>query len=102
MVEGGLVDGSALTVTGRAAGRGGRERRGDARASRSSPTAEQPFKASGGIKILRGNLAPDGAVVKIAGHEPTRLVGRARVFDREEDAMRELDARTHRRRATSW
>ncbi len=92
MVEGGLVDGSAMTVTGRALGE-------EVASAAETPgqqvvaTAERPFKASGGIKVLRGNLAPDGAVVKIAGHEPTRLVGRARVFDREEDAMHEVDAR---------
>jgi dihydroxy-acid dehydratase len=93
MVEGGLIDGSPLTVTGRSLG----EEVADAAETPGQQvvaTAEHPFKPSGGIKILRGNLAPDGAVVKIAGHEPTRMTGRARVFDREEDAMRELDART--------
>jgi dihydroxy-acid dehydratase len=47
----------------------------------------QPFKATGGLVILHGNLAPDGAVVKMAGHERSRHEGPARVFDREEDAM---------------
>src|SRR6266568_1820106 len=47
----------------------------------------KPFKGTGGLVILRGNLAPDGAVVKMAGHERTRHQGPARVFDREEDAM---------------
>ena len=56
-------------------------------------TAERPFKPKGGLRILRGNLAPDGAVVKVAGHEPTQLTGRARVFEREEDAMHAIDAR---------
>ncbi len=49
--------------------------------------AGRPFKATGGLVILRGNLAPEGAVVKMAGHERTRHEGPARVFDREEDAM---------------
>jgi dihydroxy-acid dehydratase len=56
-------------------------------------TAEKPFKKKGGLRILRGNLAPDGAVVKVAGHEPALLTGRARVFEREEDAMHAIDAR---------
>jgi dihydroxy-acid dehydratase len=43
--------------------------------------------------ILRGNLAPDGSVVKVAGHERTFHQGRARVFEREEDAMRAVDRR---------
>jgi dihydroxy-acid dehydratase len=93
MVEGGLIDGSPLTVTGRSLGEEVANAP-EAPGQQVVATAEHPFKASGGLKILRGNLAPDGAVVKIAGHEPTRLVGRARVFDREEDAMHELDART--------
>jgi dihydroxy-acid dehydratase len=50
-------------------------------------TVGQPFKSTGGLVILRGNLAPDGAVVKMAGHERSRHVGPARVFDREEDAF---------------
>ncbi len=57
-------------------------------------TADAPFKTTGGILILRGNLAPEGAVIKIAGHEKRQHTGPARVFDREEDAM---DAVTHRR-----
>ncbi len=46
-----------------------------------------PIKPTGGLCILRGSLAPGGAVVKMAGHERTRHRGPARVFDREEDAF---------------
>ena len=46
-----------------------------------------PVKTTGGLCILRGSLAPGGAVVKMAGHERTRHRGPARVFDREEDAF---------------
>jgi dihydroxy-acid dehydratase len=52
----------------------------------------QPFKATGGLVVLRGNLAPDGAVVKMAGHERARHVGPARVFEREEDAFAAVQA----------
>jgi dihydroxy-acid dehydratase len=48
---------------------------------------EKPLKATGGLVILRGNLAPEGCVVKVAGHERLHHRGPARVFDREEDAM---------------
>jgi dihydroxy-acid dehydratase len=48
---------------------------------------ERPIKATGGLAILRGNLAPDGCVVKLAGHERRRHVGPARVFEGEEAAM---------------
>ena len=51
------------------------------------PVAE-PLKPTGGLVILRGNLAPEGCVVKVAGHERTRHSGPARVFDREEDSFK--------------
>jgi dihydroxy-acid dehydratase len=47
-----------------------------------------PLKATGGLVILKGNLAPEGCVVKVAGHERPYHRGPARVFDCEEDAMR--------------
>ena len=48
---------------------------------------ENPIKATGGIAILRGNLAPEGSVVKLSGHERRHHQGPARVFDGEEAAM---------------
>jgi dihydroxy-acid dehydratase len=53
----------------------------------------RPFKETGGLVVLRGNLAPEGAVVKMAGHERPRHVGPARVFDREEDAFAAVQRR---------
>ena len=50
-------------------------------------SAKAPLKATGGIAIMRGNLAPDGSVVKLAGHERSFHRGPARVFDREEDCF---------------
>src|SRR5207245_4161823 len=47
----------------------------------------EPLRATGGLVILRGNVAPDGCVLKMAGHERTYHRGPARVFDREEDAF---------------
>jgi len=55
------------------------------------PLAE-PLRPTGSLIILRGNLAPDGSVVKVAGHERPRHQGPARVFDREEDAFRAVSA----------
>lgn len=49
---------------------------------------ECPLKATGGLVILKGNLAPEGCVVKVAGHERLNHRGPARVFDREEDGMK--------------
>jgi dihydroxy-acid dehydratase len=92
MVEGGLVDGSTLTPSGHTL----REETANAAETPGQlvvSTAAHPFKKKGGLRILRGNIAPDGAVVKVAGHEPALLTGRARVFEREEDAMHAIDAR---------
>jgi dihydroxy-acid dehydratase len=52
-----------------------------------------PIKKTGGLVILRGNLAPEGCVVKVAGHERLSHRGPARVFDREEDAMNAVTER---------
>ena len=49
---------------------------------------DRPLKATGGLAILRGNLSPEGCVVKLAGHERLHHRGPARVFDREEDCVR--------------
>ncbi len=53
---------------------------------------ENAFKPTGGISILRGNLAPDGCVVKLAGHERRSWSGRARVFESEEDCFAAVQA----------
>jgi len=54
---------------------------------------DEPLKATGGLAILRGNLAPDGCVVKLAGHERTLHRGPARVFDSEEACFAAVKAR---------
>jgi dihydroxy-acid dehydratase len=55
---------------------------------------DDPLKPTGGLAILRGNLAPDGAVVKLAGHERLHHRGPARVFDSEEDCFAAVKARS--------
>ena len=54
---------------------------------------DEPLKPTGGLAILRGNLTPDGAVVKLAGHERLHHSGPARVFDSEEDCFAAVKAR---------
>jgi dihydroxy-acid dehydratase len=54
---------------------------------------DDPIKSTGGLAILRGNLAPEGCVVKLAGHERRKQSGPARVFESEEDAMAAVRAR---------
>jgi len=55
---------------------------------------ERPLKATGGLAVLRGNLAPDGSVVKLAGHERLFHSGPARVFDSEEDCFAAVKERS--------
>jgi len=86
LVAAGLVDEKQMTPSGRTLGE---------EASMAVETAGQdvvrplsdPIKPSGGLVILKGNIAPEGCVIKIAGHERPYHRGPARVFDREEDAM---------------
>jgi dihydroxy-acid dehydratase len=54
---------------------------------------EKPLKATGGLVILKGNLAPEGCVAKISGHERLEHRGPARVFESEEDAMAAVTAK---------
>jgi dihydroxy-acid dehydratase len=84
--EAGVLYSDALTVTGRTIG----EHAGDARETPDQKVVRplsDPLKPTGGFAILRGNLAPDGCVVKLAGHERRLHAGPARVFDGEEAAM---------------
>src|SRR5262249_1676504 len=55
---------------------------------------QRPLKPTGGLAILRGSLAPDGCVVKLAGHERLHHRGPARVFDSEEDCFAAVKARS--------
>ncbi|MFQ5656089.1 MAG: dihydroxy-acid dehydratase [Candidatus Methylomirabilales bacterium] len=86
LLDRGLLHADVLTVTGRTIGE-------EARAARETPgqevihPAEDPLKPTGGMAILRGNLAPEGCVIKLAGHERSLHRGPARVFEREEDAF---------------
>jgi len=86
LLDAGLLYETEATVTGRTIGE-------EARAARETPGQEvirplaRPLKPSGGMVILRGNLAPEGCVLKVVGHDRMTHRGPARVFDREEDAF---------------
>jgi dihydroxy-acid dehydratase len=86
LIDAGLIHGDAITVTGKTIAEA-------AQMTKEAPAQEvvrpigQPLKATGGLVILKGNLAPEGCVVKVAGHERMIHRGPARVFDREEDAF---------------
>jgi dihydroxy-acid dehydratase len=86
LADAGILHTDALTVTGRTIGE-------EAEAATEAPgqevvrPVEEPLKPEGGLAILRGNLAPEGAVVKVAGTERRRQTGPARVFESEEQCF---------------
>jgi dihydroxy-acid dehydratase len=92
LFDGKYLHASAKTVTGLTIG---------AEAERAVETPGQevivplnkPLKATGGLVILKGNLAPEGCVAKISGHERLEQRGPAQVFDSEEDAMAAVTAK---------
>src|SRR5439155_14609271 len=84
--EAGLLQEDALTVTGQTIGEGAEAAVEDPGQEVVRPLAN-PLKPTGGFAILRGNLAPDGCVVKLAGHERVEHSGPARVFESEEEAF---------------
>jgi len=92
LLDGEFVDGSTMTVTGKTFAE---------EASAAKETAGQmviaplskPLKTTGGLVILKGNLAPGGGVVKMSGHERQSQTGPARVFDSEEAAMKAVTSK---------
>jgi dihydroxy-acid dehydratase len=92
LLEAGLIDGSALTVTGQTLAEAVQDA-AEAPGQEVVARVEAPLRGEGGLVILKGNLAPEGSVVKITAHTPTSHRGTARVFDREEDALAAVLAR---------
>jgi dihydroxy-acid dehydratase len=93
MLEWGLLHGDAVTVTGKTLAE-------EAATARETPgqqvvkqSLDDAIKSSGGLVILKGNLAQQGAVVKLKGDEPPYHKGPARIFEREEDAMEAVQNR---------
>ncbi len=87
LLEAGLLDGSQQTPSGRTIAQEASLATESKGQDVVRPVAD-PVKKTGGLVILKGNLAPEGCVIKVAGVERTEHRGPARVFDSEEDAMR--------------
>lgn len=93
LLQGGYIDGSALTLDGRTL----------AEALETAPdpdgrivrSCDNPIHASGGVTVLKGNLCPDGALLKIAGLKSLTFSGPARVFENEESCMRAVSERRY-------
>ena len=84
--EAGLLHEEAQTVTGKTVGQHADEAT-ETEGQQVVRPLSNPLKDTGGLVILKGNLAPEGCVVKVAGYERRRHTGPARVFESEEDAM---------------
>ena len=93
LLEAGLLRGDCITVTGRTIAE-------EANTAKEAPGQEvvrklsAPLKSTGGLVILKGNLAPEGCVVKVAGHNIQNFRGTARVFDSEEAAFQAVENRS--------
>jgi dihydroxy-acid dehydratase len=87
LLEAGLLDGDAMTVTGKTVAENLAEVSPAAIDGTVIRRMTEPMHATGGLAILHGSLAPEGAVVKTAGFDATVFEGTARVFDREQPAM---------------
>jgi dihydroxy-acid dehydratase len=92
LIEAGLLHGESMTVMGTSL----QEAVANATETPGQKViypVDQPIKATGGLVILKGNLAPDGAVVKLKGDENQYFRGPARIFNREEDAYHAVTGR---------
>ena len=86
LLEGGYLHGDCMTVTGKTIA----ENLANVKFNTDQDvvrTTKNPISATGGVVSLKGNLAPDGAIVKVAGLKSQRFVGPARVFDNEEECF---------------
>ncbi|WP_308814118.1 dihydroxy-acid dehydratase [Sphingomonas sp. GV3] len=95
MLAGGLLDGDCLTVTGRTLGENIDQVTWNPD-QKVIYDVRTPITPTGGVVGLRGSLAPDGAIVKVAGMHRLQFEGPARCFDREEDAFAAVEARAIR------
>ena len=93
LIDAGKLHGDIMTVTGRTLAE-------ESAGARETPgqdvilPVDQPLKSTGGLVILRGSLAPEGCVIKVAGYERLSHRGPARVFEREEDAFEAVSRNT--------
>jgi dihydroxy-acid dehydratase len=91
LLDAGLIKGDSITVSGKTIAE-------EAAIAKETPnqavirTLENPLKPTGGLVIMRGNLAPEGAVIKVAGHERIHHTGTARVFDSEDACHAAVEA----------
>jgi len=91
LLEAGLLDGNCMTVTGKTLAENVKDLPGVKPGQAIIHPLSSPIKASGHIQILKGNLAPEGAVAKITGKEGLVFAGPAKVYDSEEEMLHALE-----------
>src|SRR5690606_28208995 len=91
LLEQGWIDGSCMTVTGKTVAENVADLPGLKEGQRVVHPVTNPIKETGHIRILRGTLAPEGAVAKITGKEGLQFTGPAKVFDSEEEMLASLE-----------
>jgi dihydroxy-acid dehydratase len=95
LLDGGYLHGDCLTVTGKTIAENLKDIVVPSGQDVVRPTSA-PFSPTGGLVVLKGNLAPQGAIVKVAGMKTLRFTGTALCFDREEDAFAAVEARRYK------
>ncbi len=95
LLDHGFLHGDCLTVTGRTIAENLASVKWNPHQDVVRP-ADKPITVTGGVVGMKGNLAPDGAIVKVAGMSVLKFTGPARVFDCEEDAFEAVDKRTYK------
>jgi dihydroxy-acid dehydratase len=95
LLDGGYLHGDCITVTGKTVAENLKNVAFPTGQDVVATTAK-PFSPTGGLVVLKGNLAPQGAIVKVAGMKTLRFTGPARCFDREEDAFAAVEQRTYK------
>src|SRR5436305_3757550 len=91
LLEKGFLRGDCMTVTGKTIAQNLVEVKGLAEGQKIIYPVEKPIKPSGHIRVMRGNLCPDGAVAKITGKEGLKFTGPARCYDGEQDMLHALE-----------
>src|SRR5262249_51957710 len=91
LLDAGLLNGDCVTVTGKTVRENVKGLPGLTEGQQIVRPLETPLHARGHIQILKGNLAPEGAVAKITGKEGERFTGPAKVYDSEEDMLHALE-----------
>src|ERR1700682_996976 len=95
LLDHGYLHGDCLTVTGRTIAENLKNVKWNPHQDVVRP-ADKPITATGGVVGLKGNLAPEGAIVKVAGMSNLKFTGPARCFDREEDAFESVQKKTYK------